>query len=282
MRFENQVIYSYPVLRPDAEDYKKGEFNVEVIPSECDPASVDRGNVKLSIRYELTEYAIARLVDEGKARVGVIVRCRETMKTWNFYVDKKGGEFIIPASNIKDEIVVNAMVIVSEDVYGFTSRNFSDDYQGFAFDLKSGDMLAYETEIEFTVGRDSFKKLDSVFEINSSDNLDAYEMDVMTEDHHVKILVSKVVYDKIQRVRGKNSAADKAVLLNSIYMTAVHVAIDYLKQNPNSDLAWANVIRNNCSSRRINLEAESAHRIAQMILRYPLGSLIERVFKEED
>src|SRR5437016_5672106 len=74
MRFDHQKGFPYPVLRPDIDDYERGEFQagVQFVGSAHDK----KINIKINVALSIDE--IKKEIDRGNAAISIIVQCRET------------------------------------------------------------------------------------------------------------------------------------------------------------------------------------------------------------
>ena len=74
MRFDSQVVYPHPVLRPDVEDYEDGDFEVTTNYS----VTADHTSVEITASYYLSVPELTDLITAEKAAVGILVNCRDT------------------------------------------------------------------------------------------------------------------------------------------------------------------------------------------------------------
>jgi hypothetical protein len=82
----------------------------------------------------------------------------------------------------------------------------------------------------------------------------------------------------------RNNTSHKAVLLNSLYFSAVVHAIQKLKDfgGDFDEKKWVRVIYRQIHNAGLDLQKVDAYLIAQKLMKHPLGALNHYVFKGSD
>lgn len=279
MRFDDQVVYPYPVLRQDTYDYKSAEFfdDTRYVPSASD------GPLAIAAGYTLDNPALQALVAEGKAMVGLLVECREALLQKVFHIAPKGTVISLDPFRIHGKISLRTVIHSVQDIESFTSPDFADDFAEVEFDIPAGSLLGFCPPRHLYVEREAFGAADSVIEIQQSDQCkheDIWDLD--TEKDRLSILVSKKMMGEISSLR--QQAKGRQLLMGTLYMSVVQQAVELLKKDGSEELLWQRVFRQRCTLDNVDLAALDSSKIAQFLLRAPLKPIFETTedFNDED
>ena len=72
MKYDKYKAFPYPVLRPESDDYKDGEFQASV------EFAIDQANIKLSVSFALSVEEITNEITNGNAEYVCMISCRDT------------------------------------------------------------------------------------------------------------------------------------------------------------------------------------------------------------
>lgn len=276
MQFDAQRAFPYPVLRPESLDYSDGEFQVSV-DFEVGP---DSGPVVARIVCHLSVDEISRLIEVERACFAVIVACRQTFVR---HVEKcfaPNFEIRFPPGHLRGEVEIYPFVVATSLIDNYQSPLLNEEWGNGPFCFDAGSILAADEPQIVYVDRDLFRPITSIFCLVKNDNIQNNEWHVSIDDDTVRISVSPANKEVLDRVR--NTDANRAVLINSIYYGAVMQCIRYLKAGDvYEDYRWAKVIRTQLQATGVDVDAEDEYLIAQKLLRQPLGLLNAYAFTEE-
>lgn len=277
MRFENQVIYPHPVLRPDVEDYKDGDFEVttNIVISH------DHSCVEISAEYHLSVPELAQLIRNKSLCAGLLIDCRDTFfrKVFSFDSENK-GEFKIDGGQLHGKIDLIPIIYAVALIDSYTSEDFAEEFRGFDFKLVPGDLVAYGELEEFFLEREAFKPVESIITLTTVEGKVGFEWNVALNEDQIKIEVSPELSHYIQFAR--NAASNRLVLINSLYFSALQTAVDLIKEDSSIDMKWSNVIQQkflNISDLDIN--REDSYILVQRLLDFPIEGLAKSVFIED-
>jgi len=276
MRFDRQVVYPHPVLRPDVEDYEDGDFEVTARYA----VTTDDMSVEVSASYHLNVPELEALVAAGTASVGILINCRDTFFREIVPLTKDDErKIVIDGGRLHGEVMMVPIVYATASIKGFSSDDFAEDFEGLTFDLAPGDFLAHEEPQFFWLEREAFEPLESIITLNTMPEKTGFEWEVGLDEDKIRIGVSPELSSLIQSLR--NTDTNTLVLLNSVYFSALQSAVEYLQDDTEIDLKWANVIRQKCLSLAIfDVEAEEPHLIVQRLLDRPVEKLAKALFRE--
>jgi hypothetical protein len=162
----------------------------------------------------------------------------------------------------------------------FYSRDINKEFSSNAFSFLPGQVLAQDETAVVYIDRDLFKPLTSVFDLVKNDSLQQNEWRVNLDETHVQIEVSPSMKQAIDDAR--NNTANKAVLLNSLYFSAVTHCLQKLKESADqySETAWGQVMLRQLQNKNVDISHGEPYIVAQSLMKHPLGVLRAHVFKE--
>lgn len=278
MRFDSQVIYPHPVLRPDVEDYEDGDFQAVLSYS----VTADQLSVEITASYDLSVEELETHIANDCARAGLLVNCRDTFFRKIFPLDSGRDTLIeIDGGQLHGEVVIVPIIYALAKITEFASDDFADDFEGLKFDIKPGDFLAHENPEVFYLEREAFEPVESIITLTTDAEMSGYEWQVSLDEDQIEIRVSKILSEAIQSAR--NNTQNTLVLINSMYFSALQSAIEFLHDEPDKDTKWANVVRQKCQTKGMaNFDQEEPHVVAQRLLDHPIEKLAKAMFVMEE
>lgn len=273
MKFDKYKAFPYPVLRPESDDYRDGEFQATV------EFAIAESNIKASIGYALSAEEITNEIAKGNAEYVCMISCRDTYFQQIISTAERKMEANFDIGTLRGEVRVNPYVVVKKDITEFTSPDINAEFGPGPFQFVEGDVLAQDEAQIFYIDRDLFKPITSVFDLVKKDDLAEGIWTVGFEENHIQIEVSPKMKEAIDAAR--NVHMKRIVLLNSIYFAAVMQAVQKLK-DPNENFdgkKWAEVIRRQAHNKGLNLDSHDAYLITEHLMQQPIMLLDAYVFK---
>ena len=257
------VSYPYPVL--GNEDDVRGEFNVSF------KHVLSRDKIKFKVAFKLKNETLERLIKEEKAAFTVEMECGSTFFRSNFRSFEKHAEFSIKSALVRGHVNVGFFIRAIAPITKYKIENCHPDYEGFAFDINPGDILAIGGFTSFVAEKDfdPMKPSVSSFMVIKQGNFDSGPMEVdYSDDEKIKIKLSKADWGVYALIKGRKTVA--GMLHSSIVLPVLADAIA-LVQSGNAELQgthWFNRI--DVILRQQQLSEEEALIAAQKILKNPL------------
>lgn len=277
MRFDSQKSFPYPVLRPDIDDYLNAEFQVTV---ELNGVN-DNKQISAQITVALSSEEIKKQIEKGNAAISIIFSCRDTyfreaITTNKYELTKNfgGGQF-------RGEVVIYPFVVAIKPITDFSAQGINPEFGQKSFSFHVGEVLAADEPRTVYIDRELFRPISSILQLVKRDSLKGFEWVVGFDEDKLQILLSPEAKEAIDKAR--NALKNKAILINSVYFSAIAEALQKIK-DPDQDydhLRWAQVIRQQCHNMGINLQAHDSYVIAQRLLKNPLQLIDKYVFQEE-
>ncbi|MDD5320747.1 MAG: hypothetical protein PHD43_09090 [Methylococcales bacterium] len=273
MKFDKYKAFPYPVLRPESDNYKDGEFQATV------EFVIAENNIKASIGYALSAEEITNEITKGNAEYVCMISCRDTYFQQVISTSERKMEANFDIGALRGEVRVNPYVVVMKDIPSFTAPDINPEFGPGPFQFVVGDVLAQDEAQVFYIDRELFKPITSVFDLVKKDDLSDGIWTVGFQEDHIQIEVSPKMKEAIDAAR--NNHKKRAILTNSIYFAAAMQAVQKLK-DPNENFEgkkWAEVIRRQAHNKGLNLESHDAYLITEHLMQQPIKLLDAYVFK---
>lgn len=181
------------------------------------------------------------------------------------------------SGNLRGEVLISPYVVAEVDISGFSCPLINTEFGSGPFSFQKGSVLAVDEPKAVYVDRDLFKPITSIFELVRDENLRGAEWRVHFDGDRVQIALSTNFKEKIDKFR--NTAKNKAILINSIYFAAVMQCIRYLRETDYDHLRWAEIMKQQCHNQNINI-VDPEYLIAERLLKFPLALLDTHVLRE--
>lgn len=273
MDFDRNKTFPYPVLRPYSDDYKDVEFQSSI------QVTVEANSVILNCSYLTSCTELLEQIKKGNAVYCSVVSCRDTYFRFAITSKSEDASETFDATNLRGEVRIESYIVCLKKIPSFSSPDISKEFGKASFTFLPGQVLAQDETSVVYIDRDLFKPLTSVFDLVKSDSLNVNEWRVSLEDDHVQIQVSAPMKEAIDDAR--NSTTNKAILLNSLYASAVTEALYKLRESPDqfAQTKWGGVMARQLQNHNIDIVTTEPYIAAQALMRHPLGLLRAYVFQ---
>ncbi|RWI04341.1 hypothetical protein [Mesorhizobium sp.] len=274
MQFDSLRAFPYPVLRPDVDDYIDGDIQVTV---EFEP-SADGQEVIAEVTFHLSVKELQEEVEAGRAQYTTVFACRDTYFRHVHASGEESFKVTFPAGRLRGEVQVFPYIASVKPITDYKSKLINSEFGPGPFRYEIGSVLAVDRPQIIYIDRDVFRPLSSVFVLIGDDSIVGHEWQVRTTDDKVWILVSLELKELIDKAR--NNKANRAVLMNSIYFSAVMHCISILRAgSEDNDSRWAKVMRQKCHNEGINIEDHDDYLITEKLMRSPFQLIEAYVFQ---
>lgn len=272
MKFDLQKTFPYPVLRPFSDDYQGVEFQTNA------EFTIAGNEITLNCSFLTSSTELLEEVDKDNARFVSIVSCRDTYFRKVIQTKDKDFSIQLDADSVRGEVLVDSYIVAIKDINGFKSKDINTEFGHESFFFAAGQILAQDETSAIYINRELFKPLSSVFELVKNEQLSGGRWKVGVDQENVQIEVSAEMKESIDSAR--NNRLSRAVLINSIYFSAVTHAIQMLKDVKDfGDYKWARVILRQIHNKGLDIESLDAYVIAQELMKHPLSVLRTTVFE---
>jgi hypothetical protein len=273
MKYDKYKAFPYPVLRPNSDDYKDGEFQATA------EFQISQDEITVSVSYALSSEEISAQIDQGSAEYVCSISCRDTYLQQVVSTREKSAKARFEIGALRGEVRVNPYIIAKKDIPSFISPDINHEFGAGPFHFAQGDVMAQDEPQIFYIDRDMFKPITSVFDLVAKEDIPDNEWRVAFSEEHIQIEVSIGTKDIIDSAR--NDQKKRVVLVNSIYFAAVMQAVQKLKdsQEEFAERKWAQVIIQQAVNNGIDLNNHESYMITEQLMKHPLRALASKVLQ---
>lgn len=283
MRIKNRL-YPYPVLRPSTGDYLRSTFKCTITPQ------ISATECKFLFEMVCTNKTILQMIEAGKATYAVHVECKYTYyRTLKCAPAAKFG-IVLESGSVDRALEICPVIIVTEDIVGYTSNDLDDVYVGENIVIKSGNPIAIgdQATIMITKERDNLKKLSSPFCIlpypdTPEQPAQKYASINFSDNDQLIIYLPRDDYAILSRVQdSKNLDTIHAAM----YFPSLIEALDYMKNDASEEdqeKRWYIALNSKAVDKglgEIKGNQYSAFELAQILFDYPLTRWLKGYAKD--
>jgi hypothetical protein len=190
-------------------------------------------------------------------------------------VDKKGS-LTFDFSDFRDVIDISGFIIASESC-SFKSSKINPEFGYDSFEIETGQVLAHSDSIVYSVEKDFWKPIQSIFEYQPDERLvdGEFYVDLESESGYVNIRANANLIRKLNNL--ERASTGKAILINSVFFpVVVQMVIAYQQSEENVSLSrWGRILMAKAAARNLDLRNQNSFLIAQKLLNFPLQAVSE-------
>ena len=224
MQLGNRV-FPYPVLNKNdgLSDYKESStFMVSFDTDENgSPCVIDGKVIFKNLHYTITDESLKKLIEEGKLKGAFIVECSASVYRSKFEISQTPYDLPVSVHDLNGNVVASCYVYATEDIIGFKSDGFIDEYKDYTFDIDKFDILAADDGYKFRIDLDPTEddKVASIFTvvpIDVGDNIMKYE----NGDRNITIELPRQYFDSYDSIKRKKEYNNIAFAMLAIPVLA--------------------------------------------------------------
>ncbi len=272
MKITDKTRFPHPVLSNFTGDYNESRFSIEIHKID---EIIQEGKITIHFNSEISEKAIAELVENKKGKIGLFVVCLETHynKLETIEINQTSFKFI--PGTLHGRVRIRPVIWVDQEVEDFTSDNLHEEFGNEPRKLILGEVIAVGEEQVFVAGRQKLAPMETIFKLGKDESVLPNQIMVRTDSDKIKILASKKTYSFIHKLR--NTSVGKNILLNSIYLPAVIEVLSTLQELDEAvkGKRWYRTFSLKCDHLGINPENGEMLRDAQELLKSPFHRIEE-------
>lgn len=270
--------YPHPVLGNG--DDVRGAFGVKF------SHALFRDRIVLKPVFSLQNKTLEKLVKQKKAAFSAEAECRHTFYRQAFQTFSDAEAFELDAKKARGQVVVAFYIRAAQDLPKYSIDECHEDYEGFAFDVKKGDVLAvgglsaFIAEKEFDPLRPAVSSFMAIHEGPFSEG----PMDPNFEDDKIVIRLSKKDWNSYVAVKNRSSAHGMlhSAIVMPVLAEAARIVSGQGREQGFDQWHWFERLEE--ILRRNHLQEEEPLTAAQKILGLPVGrglAGIETMLNEE-
>ncbi len=210
--------FPHPVLRHSTDDYRQSTFDVELFVEPKGDDYIVQGN------FVLNCIELESLIKEHKASYVIHLECKATRYRNVRKTRDSTLKWPIPCSLLNERVEVCVLMTADDDVVGYCSKDFHEDFQGIAFDIMRGSILAvgYQGSFDADQEMDTLITPSSIFSVVQNKREDPFPIEVDLNTEKIQILLSPDNFTKYRLLY--NDSQWKHVLASIlVFPILVHV-----------------------------------------------------------
>ena len=270
-------LYPYPVLAPYSDDYRSGRFEVVIDPRK------EGYDLQIDFAAVLTNEELKQLIRSGKAKYVYHMECARTGFRKVFQTEKEMASHRISDKKINGMLQICPFIVAVEDIHGYASSDFHEDYQGVSFEIEAGCILATGkmTTLDISKDIDELAQMPSIFSITK--NGDAESRQMLVDYSGRKILIKLPVEDYYCYKQLSKTPQLQAILNSMTIIPALIYVLGELKRMPvedrgeNAGSLWYRVLSKtlltkfSCDVETQDFEEQDPVSLAQSLINNPVA-----------
>ena len=223
---------------------------------------------------------ITALIAEGKAEYACEVTCKDTYLRRCWHSSTPRFDITIGRKEVSGHIDFQCYVAATVDIPGYSNSDFNEDYYGFSFDLKVGDLLAvfpqawWNTDIKFDklYAAGSFMQI-----VEASEEVEKTWFNL--DDNRILIEMPHDLFVQYQRIG--NSFPE--VIHSSLVHNALVYALSNLSEYQEKGKLWADSLMVRMADPQLQQydlrDMAQVYQVADILLQDPYKRLLNSLEK---
>ena len=270
-------LYPYPVLSGYSDDYKSGQFDVSI------DISRDGYDLKISFQATLTCQSLLDLIQNEKAKYVYHLECSQTGFRTVIQTSKVTETYILSSKQVNGKLQICPFAAAIQDITGYSSADFHNDYSGISFDIEAGCVLAVGKMVTVDISKDidDLANTPSIFSITR--NADAACKQMLVDYSGRKILIKLPLDDYYSYKQLGNMPQAQSILNSLTVIPALTYVLEELRaqsvdeRSENSDTLWYRTLSKalltqfDCDIESENYNSQNFMELAQKLINNPIS-----------
>ena len=235
-------LYPYPVLSSYSNDYGTGAFDAAI------DIVRDGYDLRIDFLTTLTCQSLQDCVKQGVAKFVYHLECSQTGFRTVVQTDKVSEVYTLLNKAVNGKLQICPFVVAVDDLKGFTSPDFHEDYQGIAFDIEAGCVMAVGKMVTVDISKDIDDLANTPSIFNISKNPDESCKQMLVDMSQRKIII-KLPLSDFYSYKALSATPLAQPILNSLTVVPALVyvleelrALPIQERSENSDTLWYKVL----------------------------------------
>ena len=270
-------LYPYPVLAEYSDDYKSGSYEVNI------DLTKEGYDVRVHFLATLTSNSLKALIQEGKAKYVYHMECSQTGFRQVMITSDIDSSYILSNKLVSGKLQICPFVVATSDINGYTSDEFHDDYDGQAFAVETGCVMAVGRMVTANISKDidDLANTPSVFSIIR--NADATCKQMLVDMSGRKIVIKLPLEDYYSYKSLSKTPQAQAILNALTVIPALTYVLGELKnlsieeRQENHDSLWYKTIKKSllaqfdCDLESSDFDNQNTIELAQKLINDPIS-----------
>ncbi len=250
--------------------------NLDDVPGAAFQATVemstDKDNIYLNVNVQNSSATIRHLVETSKAAYALHVECTNTLFRRAFEFREASKLIPIRGDQLNDAVEVNVFAVATQDASGYVVDKAHPDYEGAAFDVKKGDILAVGEGRVFPVESsfDVLGRIGSIMQIDGATEDGDLPMRIDFNGEKIRLILSKEDFKEYKLMRQDESLS--IVLTTAIVVPALLETLHYIGSEERGedaealeDLRWYRVLARRIEALSLKDESDNLTKVQKLL-----------------
>lgn len=270
-------LYPYPVLSTYSDDYTSSKFEVLIEPRK------EGYDLRIDFTAVLTNDALRQLIRTGQANYVYHLECTQTGFRKVFQTEKEIASHLVSDKQINGVLQICPFIVAVENIHGYTSSDFHEDYNGISFEIEAGCILATGKMVTLTITKDvdELAHIPSIFSITRNGDVECRQMII---DYSGRKILIKLPFDDYYCYKQLSKTPQIQAVLNSMTIVpALIYVLEELKRIPaeergeNAGSLWYRILsktlatRFDCNLESQEFEDQDVVSLAQSLINNPVS-----------
>ena len=270
-------LYPYPALAEYSDDYKLGSYEVNI------DLTKEGYNIKAHFLAILTSTSLKNLIQQGKAKYVYHMECSQTGFRHVLITDKVDDCYLLSNKLIRGKLQICPFVVAVEDIPAYSSQEFHSDYQGQAFSIETGCVMAVGRMVTADISKDidDLANMPSIFSIIRNADATCKQMLV---DYSGRKIVIKLPLDDYYSYKSLNNTPQAQPILNALtivpaltYVLSDIKNLSIEERKENQDNLWYRTIKKallsqfDCDIENTDFNYRNTLELAQALINDPIS-----------
>lgn len=235
-------LYPYPVLSPYSNDFRNGTFDATI------DIVRDGYDLRIDFLSTLTCQSLLTCIQQGTAKYVYHLECAQTGFRTVVQTNKISETYTLMSKSVNGKLQICPFVVATNDLKAYTSPDFHEDYQGIAFDIEAGCVMAVGKMVTVDISKDvdDIANTPSIFNIVRNPDASCRQMLV---DMSQRKIVIKLPLNDFYSYKAMTAIPMAQPILNSltvipalVYVLEELRALPIQERSENFDSLWYKVL----------------------------------------
>lgn len=269
-------LYPYPVLWENNDDYIKSSFDCDI------DINKNFDVITINAKFKLKNKQINKLIEDGKAEYVIHIESSSTLYREIKCSNQKEFSFDILSEHLWGAVSLSSFIVVKEKIIDYYNCDFNLDYEGTAFNLDIGNILAIGPQYKFDVEKNAeeLANISSIFTIYRREDDDNIDLKVDMLSDKIKIGLSRDVYENYNHI-AKLQVAMLNMLNTAILLPTLVYVLEQLKDDISAyeECRWFQAMKRFFKNENMNLDEDMIESnmsivLAQKIMHMPIAKTL--------
>lgn len=235
-------LYPYPVLSSYSNDYENGTFDVTI------DIVRDGYDLRVDFLATLTCQSLLDCIKQGTAKYVYHLECAQTGFRTVVQTDKVSEVYMLQNKFVNGKLQICPFIVAVEDLKAYTSPDFHEDYQGVAFDIEAGCVMAVGKMVTVDISKDIDDLANTPSIFNISKNPDPNCKQMLVDMSQRKIIIKLPINDFYNYKALSTTPLAQPILTSLTVVPALVYVLEELRassiqeRSENSDTLWYKVL----------------------------------------